>query len=76
MEIGDDHISSADKTYRPSYTGADKVLRSNILLDSDLKDTIDTWNRKNRRLGSCLGQNLYFLLVFSQRIPYAVYSLC
>ena len=22
-------ISSADKTYRPSYTGADKVLRSN-----------------------------------------------
>ena len=43
------------------------------MLDSDLKDTVDTWNRKNRRIGSCLGQNLYILLVFSQRIPYVVY---
>jgi len=43
------------------------------LLDSDLKDTIDTWNRKKK--GSCLGQNLYILLVFSQRIPYA-YTPC
>jgi len=30
----------------------------------------------NNKLGSYLGQNLYTLLVFSQRIPYAVYSLC
>ena len=44
-----------------------------VIADSDLKDTVDTWNRKNRRIGSCLGQNLYILLVFSQRIPYVVY---
>ena len=29
MTWWDDHISSADKTYRLSYTGADKALRSN-----------------------------------------------
>jgi len=34
-------IFSADKTYGPSYTGVDKEL-----LDSDLKGTVDTWNRK------------------------------
>ena len=44
-----------------------------VIADSDLKDTVDTWNRKNRRIGSCLGQNLYILLVFSQRIPYVIY---
>ena len=42
-------------------------------MDSDLKDTVDTWNRKSRRIGSCLGQNLYILLVFSQGILYVVY---
>jgi len=30
--------------------------------------------KKNIRIGSCLGQNLNILLVFSLRLPYAVYS--
>ena len=46
------------------------------MLDSDVEGIVDTWNRKSRRIGSCLGQNLYILLVFSLRLPYAVYSLC
>ena len=52
--FSNDHISSADKTlntYRASYTGADKEY----LLDSDVKGIVDTWNRKSRRIGSCLG---------------------
>ena len=39
------------------------------MLDGDIEDIVDTWNRKSTRIGSCLGQNLYILLVFSQRIP-------
>jgi len=32
------------------------------LLDSDLKDTVDTWNRKNRRIGYVV---YLFVLIFS-----------
>ena len=54
---------------------ANNALRSNCWIVTS-KAIVDMWNRKSRRIGSCLGQYLYILLVFSPRLPYAVYSLC
>ena len=53
-----------------TYAGADKALRSNCWIVTSKTPQI----RGTERIGSCLGQNLYILLVFSQRIPYVVYS--
>ena len=50
-------------------------LHFSVLVDSDIEGIIDMWNRKSS-IRCCLGQNLYILLVFSLRLPYAVYSLC
>ena len=53
---------------RGQSLGTRLIESPDTLLDSDLEDIIDMWNKQSRRIYCCLGQNLYILLGFSLRL--------
>ena len=59
--------------FRPSEIASDTftlvlIMHLGVI---DVEAIVDTWNRKStRRIGSCLGQDLYILAVFNLRVTF------
>jgi len=67
--------------FRPSEIASDTftlvlIMHLGVIYIVRHRRSVSTWNRKKiRRIGSCLGQDLYILPVFNLRLHCAVYSL-